>query len=157
MHHEGNILVAVMSSEKKGNNLAKTIGSELICDTFKTDKEMFVYFKDKDMAKFAEVLKSKTLGKDISPFSKKNLPKIEKEKYNISPQDMALYKEIMDEIPKEDKLSVGQITMRFIRDLDTKVTKDIDTSLTGKNYIHYIGQWDNYLKYLRKEVLCRES
>lgn len=122
--------------------------------TEETDKEMLIYFKDAFFEKFAKVVKPKTAGANISPFSKKNLPKKEKEKYDIPLEDLALYKEIMDKIPKEDKLKVGKITISFISDFKAKNTKDIDTSLTGKNYIHYIGEWDNYLKCLRKEVLC---
>ena len=65
----------------------------------------------------------------------------------------------MAKIPREDILTITHNTNNFIKSLATKknsmenIKADMKLKgLKGKKYIHSIGQWDNYINYLRKEL-----
>lgn len=102
-------------------------------------------------------MKPKTSGASISPFSTRNLPKSD---YKIPDGALEEYKQIVSKIPRERILNITHSTNAFIKSLATKkeTYEDIKTDmvkkgLKAKEYIHSIGQWDRYIKYL-KENLC---
>lgn len=103
-------------------------------------------------------LKPQTSGAGISPFSTKNLPKSD---YIIPADDLAAYKNLTKDIAQEDILIVPQITRRFIKNILSRSkqyrSKDIKVEmrksmLKGKEFIHYSGMWNEYIKYLKKEL-----
>ena len=62
-------------------------------------------------------------------------------------------------MPKERILSITHITSDFIKSLTTKknTMDDIKADmamkgLKGKEYIHSIGKWNEYLEYLKTEL-----
>ena len=123
------------------------------------DEEVEFKFNAKNIELIAKYLKPQTSGADISPFSTKNLPKRE---YSIPDGELAAYQTIIGDIPKSSILVVSHITQRFITDILSKDklyrSKDIKVEmrksmLKGKDFIHYSGAWDQYLKYLKKEIL----
>ena len=71
-----------------------------------------------------------------------------------------MYKEITSKIPKEHILELTHTTNRFIKSLATK-KNPIDNikadmkfkGLKGKEYIHSIGKWNDYIKYLERELM----
>ena len=92
----------------------------------------------------------------ISPFSSKNLPK---SNYTIPESDLAQYKSVISDVPKDKLLSICHTSNNFIKTLVTKqnpmenIKADMKLKgLKGKEYVHSIGQWDNYINYLRKEL-----
>lgn len=107
-----------------------------------------------------------TRGAGISPFSVKNLPK---NKDIVIPEDkLSEYKDAIQDIAKEDLLLIPQITNEFIanniaRKFGTRKQKfdykrDMKMNCLyrqPKEYIWFNGEWDNYIKYLKREIKKR--
>lgn len=158
-HYGHNILMAYIPSIQRGHNIIKAInniGENLIFNIEETDTEVIFYFKYSNSDKIIPLLKPKTLGNNISPFSTKNLPKTD---YKIPDEDLLRYKSITANLPKELWYSTNVITQNFIKSLARKKSdyEDIKADmrqqgLKGKNYIHSIGKWDEYLKHLKVEL-----
>ena len=155
------ILQAYIPSIIRGNNVIKYTNEnfckDIIYDIEKTDSEVLFKFKAKYDSQIIPLLKPKTSGASISPFSTRNLPKSD---YKIPDGALEEYKQIVAKIPRECILNITHSTNAFIKSLATKreTYEDIKTDmvkkgLKAKEYIHSIGQWDRYIKYL-KENLC---
>ena len=134
--------------------------NKIVFDIEETDEELLFKFRADDMPKLEKYLKPKTSGASRSPFSSKNLPRSD---YEIPEEDMNKYKEVVSKLPKEDVLKVGRMTNDYIKTLATKKNKleDIKADMKLKcmknqQYIHCIGKFDDYLKYLESEIekLC---
>lgn len=130
--------------------------SDLIISIVETDEEVIFKFHSKYMERLEPYLKPKTNGADISPFSSRNLPKT---KYIIPDEDLNIYKEIVSKIPQNELISLVHTTNSFLKSLVTKklTWEDIKTDmalkgLKGKDYIHSINKWDNYIKYLKRNL-----
>lgn len=61
------------------------------------------------------------------------------------------------DIDKKDRVILAQASTKFIQSLATKKKsyEEIKSEMNrvgiwGKNYIHYIGKWDNYLAFIEK-------
>lgn len=72
---------------------------------------------------------------------------------------MEEYKQIVAKIPRERILNITHSTNAFIKSLATKreTYEDIKTDmvkkgLKAKEYIHSIGKWDEYIKYLEENL-----
>ena len=132
---------------------------KFVFNIFETDEEIIWRFKDKDIEKMFKYITPQTSGANISPFSPRNLPK---KKYEIDKEQINAYKEIINSKELENKLVIGLITTRFIKDFIPKTqaiyrNKNMDavmkqSQLSGKEFIHSIGMWDEYLKYLKQEI-----
>lgn len=156
-HYGGNILQAYIPSIGRGNNVLKSIDESLIFDIEKTDSEVLFKFKYSNSDKIIPLLKPKTGGANISPFSSKNLPS--NKNYEIPDDEINMYKSIVAKIPPERILSISHSTDNFIKTLVTKKTSldDIKADmklkcLKGKEYIHSIGKWSEYIKFLETEL-----
>lgn len=161
IHHYGNrILEAYIPSLGRGHNIIKAIQSELGEDVIfhieETDLEVLFRFNSKYMTKLEKYLKPKINGADISPFSSRNLPK---SKYIIPNEDLISYKKTIENIPKNQLISLVHITNNFLQSLVTKKNtwEDIKADmvlkgLKNKEYIHSIGKWKDYIKHLEKEI-----
>ncbi len=123
-----------------------------------TDSELLWRFKDKDIELMTKYMQAQTSGSNISPFSTKNLPK---QKYEISADDLNVYREITNSIPKDDLLTLSHLTKRFISEIMTKSKqyKNINIKQTmkkkmlkGKEFIHSEGFWNEYLKFLKENI-----
>lgn len=156
------ILEAYVPSLIRGHNILKAIKEELnesiILYIEETSSEVLFRFHANNMSKLEKYLKPKTAGANISPFSTKNLPKT---KYSIPDEDLVIYKNIVQKIGQNRIIELTYSTNNFIKSLATKKNTYEDMKadmalkgLKGKNYIHSIGQWDKYIKYLEKE-LCQ--
>lgn len=167
MHHQGNILVGIISTVSKGHNIVKQlfdnrygensssgisyhdlynrlIKDNIIIKIEETDREMLIYFSDNLMKEFAEILKPQINGSGISIFSTKNLPK---QKYIIPDSDLQLYKNIMSKL--ENKLEIKRYNNEFLDNLEIDYKKEMkQRGLKAKEYIHFIGKWDEYLEFL---------
>lgn len=150
---------AYVPSLGRGNNIIKAIQEidpSIIFDIEKTDAEILFKFKYVNSDKIIPLLKPKTSGAGISPFSNKNLPKND---YKIPDEDLVMYKNIVAKIPQERILTLTHSTNSFIKSLATKKNpmENIKAEmklkgLKGKEYIHSIGKWTEYISYL-KEVI----
>lgn len=115
-------------------------------------------FYEKNSDKIIPLLKPKTSGADISPFSPKNLPKIE---YLIPKDELREYEDIIAPLKEDGKLLVlSKLTQNYIKLLSKKrLYRGVDMKtymrkkmLKGKEFIHSEGHWNDYLKYLRKGI-----
>jgi hypothetical protein len=114
-------------------------------------------FKTEDMKYIAELVGAKTSGANISPFSTRNLPS---KKYDIPTEDLSKYKEIINVLEKNELVKVAHITTHFDDVIQAKKGKLYDINakrklscLNGKEFIHSIGLFDEYLKFLKQGIL----
>lgn len=91
-------------------------------------------------------------------FSSKNLPKIE---YLIPKDELREYEDIIAPLKEDGKLlALSKLTQNYIKLLSKKrLYRGVDMKtymrkkmLKGKEFIHSEGHWNDYLKYLRKEI-----
>ena len=158
-HFGGNILQAYIPSLQRGHNILKKleeIDKFLIFDIEETDSEVLFKFKYVNSDIIIPLLKPKTSGASISPYSVKNLPK---SLYTIPNEDLVLYKNTVAKIPPERILTITHSTNNFIKSLATKknpmenIKADMRKKcLKGKEYIHSIGKWQEYIQYLRDNI-----
>lgn len=129
-----------------------------IYNIVENDSEIEFRFNAMNIDLITEFLKPQIAGADISPFSTRNLPK---EKYAIPAEDMNAYKHITSIIPVENKLLISHYTNDFLNNILSKdklyKTVSIKTDmrkkmLNGKEYIHSMGYWNKYLKYLEGRI-----
>lgn len=132
--------------------------SDFFIDIRELDSEVTFRFRQKDFENVIQLLKPQTGGAGISPFSTKNLPK---RKYEIDAEQFGEYKDINDSIPKENKLILSKITSNFIHNIMAKKKqyKSVDMTklmrkkmLSGKEFIHEEGFWNEYISYLKKRL-----
>lgn len=134
------------------------IDPEIIFDVEETDAEVLFKFNYKESNTVIPILNPKTNGANISPFSSRNLPK--NKTYLIPDEDLIAYKNITSKIPKEHVLDITHTTNSFLKSLVTRKNKWDDMKadmklkgLKGKEYIHSIGKWDKYIKYLKENLI----
>lgn len=130
--------------------------SDFIFNIVDTDTELLFQFHSKHLKELEYILCPKTNGADRSPFSSKNL---EKTKYIIPDGELEVYKVLTSKIPKNELILLAKYTTSFIQSLVTKRNswEDIKADmvlkgLKGKEYIHSIGKWNDYIKYLEKNL-----
>lgn len=126
-----------------------------------TDAEVLFRFKSYNLDKLEKYLKLKTNGANISPFSSKNLPK--NKSYKIPEEELVLYKGIVENIGKNRIIELTHITNNYLKSMATKrnslekIKNDmVLKGLKGKNYIHSIGKWDEYIKYLSENLVYNQ-
>lgn len=159
-HYGRSILQAYIPSLIRGHNILKKLeelyGQDIVSDVEESDSEVLFKFNAKDIDRIIPLLKPKTSGAGISPFSSKNLPKT---KYDIPDVDFTLYKNIIQNVTQKDRIYLSHMTNDFIKSITTKsnpydeIKKDmVAKGLKGKEYIHSIGKWDAYIKYLQDNL-----
>ena len=159
-HYGSSILQAYIPSLIRGHNIIKAIkniDSNIIFNIEESDSEVLFCFKYVNSDKIIPLLKPKTSGANISPFSSRNLPK--NKDYKIPDEDLIAYKNIVAKIPPERILTITHTTNNFLKSLATKrnpienIKADMKLKgLKGKEYIHSIGRWEDYLSFLTKEL-----
>lgn len=114
------------------------------CDILST--EVFFIFPAKYLDDLAPMLKLKTSGASISPFSTRNLPKAP---YTIPKKDMDKYKKAKSELTG---LQVSRIQDEFIRECcDDDVKQQMKLEMLKANqWFHKHGMWDEYCEYIRR-------
>lgn len=130
--------------------------SNIIFHIEETDEEVLFRYHSKNMDKLEKYLKPKTSGASISPFSSKNLPR--NKAYKIPDEDLSIYKDLTSNLAQNELILLGRYTTNFIKSLATKknplenIKSDMALKgIKGKDYIHSIGKWREYIDYLRKE------
>lgn len=157
-------LEAYIPSIGRGRNIKKEL-DQLKIEYQKyteTDSEVLFRFQSKDIDVVAQLLKAKTFGASISPFSSKNLPKSD---IKIPSSEIERYKEITALVKEGDFLIIHKITTAFLRsELQRKYRKNdrlfdyksdmkrLCLKRQTKEYIYVKGLWNEYLDYLKKEV-----
>lgn len=155
------ILEAYIPSLGRGRNIVKAIteglGDNIIFNIKENDAEVTFWFRASNMDKLEKYLKPKTSGANISPFSSKNLPK--NNRYTIPDEELVSYKDIVKKLGRNRIIELTHMTNNFLKSLSTKdyTWEDIKADMalrcvTGKNYIHSIGKWDDYIVYLKRTI-----
>lgn len=158
------IFVAYIPSLIRGHNVIKAldkIGFEYF-DYREYDSEVEFKFKGTKMDTVAELLKARTFGAGISPFSSKNLPKA---RVSIPEEEIKKYRNVISEVKKEDYLTLHKFTQNFLKDVLQKTlkkqNKDFDyltdmkhmkMARMAKEYIYTKGLWEEFLMYLKKMI-----
>ena len=159
--YQGNsTLLAYIPSIGRGRNIIQKIqetNPSIIYNIEETDEEILFEFKYVNSDKIIPLLKPRTNGANISPFSSKNLPR--NNEYRIPDDELDKYKEIIQNVPQNKLLSINVIQNSFIKSLASKkhplseIKADMRLKgLRGKEYIHSIGKWDKYIKYLKENL-----
>ena len=159
------VLRAYIPSIGRGRNIKKALDEKNISYTnyLETDEEVEFRFKAKDIATIAELMKVKTGGADISPFSTKNLPKANVE---IPTAEIERYKAVVAEVQKGDLLIIHRITTDFLSSFLEKMYKKLEgkqfnlgtdmkklkMSRMAKEYIYTKNMWNEYLDFLQKKI-----
>lgn len=109
------------------------------------------------MNQLEPILKPRTSGANISPFSSKNLPR--NKSYKIPDETLNDYKNLIANLPQNQLILVGKYTTSFLQSLATKkntwdmIKADMALKgLKGKEYIHSINKWNEYIKYLERNL-----
>lgn len=141
------------------NMYEELISNGIITDIDEMSGEGEFRFHVDNMEYFANILEAETIASHRSPFSIKNLPKENLKTYIIPTEELALYKEIIKDIPKNEILRVVHINKRFNDVITAKKGKkyDIKTEqklamLKGKEFYHHIGLWKEYIDFLKKNL-----
>lgn len=158
------ILQAYIPSITRGRKIKRILDKKkvLYSNYHETDKEVEFKFKTKDIDFIGTLLKAKTTGANISPFSVKNLPK---NNVKIPLGEIEVYKKILNKIRKEDLLIISNITNQFLSQNLTQKFKGIDKCFNykidmrklkmgrmRKEYIWAKGMWNEYLSYLEQQI-----
>lgn len=158
-------LVAYIPSIGRGRNIKKVLDEQHIeyVEYRESDMEVEFRFKAKDIDTIATLLKAKTSGANISPFSVKNLPKAKDVK--IPSNEIERYKAIAARVNKSDLLIIHKITTAFLtsviekkckkKDKPFDVKSDMKKCLMSRQIKEYIwtkGFWDEFLSYFEKEI-----
>lgn len=166
--HKEMQLAAYVPSLGRGRNVRKAMDKEKIeyYAYDETDEEVRFLFSAKDVESVASLLKAKTGGANISPMSKRNLPK--DKSVQIPDEDMQKYKEITSGLSKDKMFSIKSINKSFMDKVlakrlkkNSRARKPFDYKsdmkklmLAGnlKCYIYQKGLWNEYLDYLAEHI-----
>ena len=161
------VLIAYIPSLGRGRNVKKALKKQGIdiFDYNESDEEVMFKFLASDIEPVAELMKVRTSGANISPFSSKNLPK---NKDVVIPDDeMAKYKAVSGKVDKKDMLMFKKWNSAFLEDiLQKKIRKDtkdkkynykedmkkMKLSRQTKEFIFAKNMWNDYCDYLAKEI-----
>ena len=108
--------------------------------------EVYFTFDAKHINILAPIIKLKTSGANISPFSVKNLPR---RPYTIPKKDMDVYKKSKGELTG---LQISRLQDAFIREnFDDNFKSEMKKEMLKANqYIHKTGRWEDYCNYIKK-------
>lgn len=174
-HYGKSVLVAYIPSLGRGHNILLSIAKDklgiedridyeelyrklekenTVFDIVENDSEIEFKFNAKNIEYIMQYLNPKTSGCNISPFSARNLPKSD---YKIPDEDLVAYNKIMAEKYSERFLDIRHITNNFLKSIsnkqcnEEKIKADMKLKcMKTKQYIHFIGKWDEYLKVLNE-------
>lgn len=159
-------LYAYIPSRTRGRNIVKkldSIGIKYSCYD-ETDEEVAFLFPSTEIDKVAKLLKAKTSGASISPFSKRNLPK---STVKIPDDEMAKYKKVTSRLNRGDTLVIKNINSSFMNDVLAKKLREkgkrkpfdfksdqkaLGLSRDTKGYIYIKGMLNEYLEYLATKI-----
>ena len=159
------LLQAYIPSLIRGRHIKKDLDEKCVPYTnyFETDEEVIFRFKPKDIEIVATLLKVRTNGASISPFSVRNLPKSNVE---IPSDQIEKYKAVIADVQKGDLLLISRLTDAFLSNiLNKKYRKEegrkfdyqtdirkMKMSRMKKEYIYIKNMFDEYLVYLQKGI-----
>lgn len=166
--HKEMQLAAYVPSLGRGRNVRKAMDKEKIeyYAYDETDEEVRFLFSSNDIEKVAKLLKAKIGGANISPMSKRNLPK--DNSVTISDDDMAMYKNATSSINCGNMTRLKSLNKSFMDNVLAKRLKEnprarkpfdyktdmrkMKMSRNIKEYIWSKGLWKEYIDYLNDNL-----
>lgn len=166
--HKEMQLAAYIPSLGRGRNVRKAMDKEKIeyYAYDETDEEVRFLFSSNDIEKVAKLLKAKISGANISPMSKRNLPK--DNSVTIPDDDMTMYKNATSSINCGNMARLKSLNKSFMDDVlakrlkkNPRARKPFDYKadmrklmLAGKTkeYIWVKGLWKEYVDYLNDNL-----
>ena len=160
--YKGNDILVLCFYEKvkTANNIFKEIKEKY--NKIDIEKEVcgndaFIYFHADDIKKIATIVKPKTSGAKIDPFSTKNLPKVN---YKIPSKDITELYSITENLSKTETLQFyRKVNSDFISSINKLNGKKINlkeefkkSRLNSREFIHSIGLWDKYIEYVKQQL-----
>lgn len=142
-----------------GRNVAKELKDKGV-EIYRYDEvgtDVLIWFDETYIKRVASVVKPKTAGKGIPPFSKRNLEKDKKLDYKIPEEDIIAYQAITEGMALGDKLKFSKAVIKDFDDEIIKIKgksydlkKERDNSgLPNKEFIHFIGLWNEFLQFTK--------
>ena len=167
MYYGNGVLIGYIPSLGRGRNVKKELKKQNveITDYDESAEEVMFKFKAKDIDTVAELMKAKTYGASISPFSTKNLPK--NKGIKIPDEEIEKYKLVISKVDKKDMMKFKTWNSGFMTNvLQKKIRKDtknksydykedmkkMNMSRQVKEFIYVKGFWQEYVDYLSKEI-----
>lgn len=159
-------MCAYIPSLTRGRNVVKKLKSDGIeyYNYDETDSEVTFLFSSSDIDAVAIIMKAKTSGANISPFSKRNLPKRTIE----IPEDlMKRYKQIISRLDKSQMIAIKQTNSAFMSNVLEKKLREkgkrkpfdwrtdqrtLGLSQDVKGYIYTKGLFNEYLDFLSDSI-----
>lgn len=138
---------------KKMETLEKhLLDADIILDITHYDDGALFIFRAERLDDWADIFKLKTYGASISPLSSKNLPK---SAYIIPEEDEAKCKALFTS--NMEPMEKARTTTRAIKVIRANFTNKQESEMKRlcmkpRQYIHYIGKWDEFLKILQEEI-----
>lgn len=160
------VLGAYIPSLGRGRNIKRAMKKNKIdfFDYDESSEEVMFKFLATDIEPVAELLKAKTSGAGISPFSSRNLPKAD---IKIPEEEIKRYKNITSKIDKSDMLIIKNINQSFLDEILAKKLREKGTrkpfdyatdmrkmklSRQIKEYIWIKGLFGEYLEFLTDKI-----
>ena len=124
----------------------------ILLDVTHYDNGALIIFKADKLDDWADIFKLHTNGANISPLSSKNLPK---SNYKIPIETEQEYNNCFENI--NDKNIKMRIALNAAAKMKDRLTKAQKTDMKKqcmkiKQYAHYAGLWNKYIKILEEEV-----
>ena len=127
-------------------------------DITDTSLDAHIYFNAKDIDKVAKFVKAKTSGKQIHPLSARNLKKVKNTSYKIPEEDLKKLYKNTGGMSKTEKLQFfRKANKEYLEKLNKETKEDHKEKmkfdgLAIKEYIHSIGYWDKYVRFINKKL-----
>lgn len=156
------VLEAYIPSIGRGHNICKELDKQKIeyFDLYESSEELGFKFMATDIDVVAKLLKAVTSGAKVNVFSTKNLP--QRKDIEIPQKEINRYKKIIENIAS--MLIIANLNDEFLNQIEAdkqktdkefNVRKDMRKqcmSRLTKEYIYTMGYWEEYLKFLKKNI-----
>lgn len=167
MYWGNGVLIGYIPTIMRGRNIKKEMKKQKIefFDYDESSEDVMFKFRAKDIEQIAEIMKAKTYGASITPFSKRNLP--QNKDIKIPNEEIEKYKSISSKVDKKDILKFKTWNSNFLNDVlqkrirkDTKnksynYKEDMQKMKLGrqtKEFIYAKNMWEDYLNYLDNAI-----
>lgn len=119
--------------------------------------DVYIYFKEEDLGKVAQIVQPRTNGARIKPYSDKNLPK---PAYKIPEEDENKLRALTGDMESSAKMHfMMEVCKDFDEVISSKKGKRYNikeerkkSKLKPKAFIHSIGMWEDFLEYVKTKL-----
>ena len=148
----------ILDKPRTGYNVYEELKSKKLKVEFDDcGSDVQIFFDEADLDKVAKVVRARTAGAKIKPFSPKNLPRAQ---YKIPEEDLEQLSNLLSDLDRKVRLRIGRDSLKLFDTIIAKkkgkkfnVEEERDNSgLKPKEFIHSIGLWNEYCKFVKKQI-----